>query len=217
LKLDGTTDDHIILLGNPVGSSATFKIDLCNESNEARTYNLKLNAQSNLNGAVVSAAGVPLNGNDLGQSFTVPANSCVQDLVVEVKQLSANSPLAYPNLELFLYAPCEENVQSSVFASVYFGNATGTDETQGVVSRLAVSPNPASHTLYLDFEMKASAPIRFELWDMQGQIRRTELLDALPEGKHRQLLELGDLPNGIYLLTLQSQGSRTCRKVLVQQ
>jgi hypothetical protein len=58
-----------------------------------RTYNLKLNAQSNFNGAVVSAAGVPLNGNDLGQSFTIPANSCAQDLVVEVKQLSANSLL----------------------------------------------------------------------------------------------------------------------------
>jgi hypothetical protein len=119
LKHDGTTNDHITLLGNPVGSSATFKLDLCNESNEVRTYNLKLNAQSNLNGAVVSAAGVPLNGNDLGQSFNVPANSCVQDLIVEVKQLSANSPLSYPDLELFLYAPCEEDIQTSIFASVY--------------------------------------------------------------------------------------------------
>lgn len=217
LKHDGTTDDHITLLGNPVGSSATFKLDLCNESNEARTYNLKLNAQSNLNGAVVSAAGVPLNGNDLGQSFTVPANSCVQDLVVEVKQLSVNSPLAYPNLELFLYAPCEEDIQSSVFASVYFGNATGTDDLHGVVSQLAVSPNPASDALYLDFEMKEAAPVRFEMWDMQGHIVKTEPLSALPAGQHRQLLELGDLPNGIYLLTLQSQGSRTCRKVVVQR
>lgn len=217
LKHDGTTDDHITLLGTPVGSSATFKIDLCNESNEARIYNLKLNAQSNLNGAVVSAAGVPLNGNDLGQSFTVPANSCVQDLVVEVKQLSVNSPLAYPNLELFLYSPCEESIQSSVFASVYFGNATGTDDPQGVVSHLAVSPNPASDAIYLDFDMKEPAPVRFELWDMQGNMIKTEPLGALPAGTHRQLLELGDVPNGMYVLTLQSQGGRTYRKVIVQR
>lgn len=217
LKHDGTTDNHITLLGTPVGTSATFKIDLCNESNEARNYNLKLNAQSNLNGAVVSAAGVPLNGNDLGQSFTVPANACVQDLVVEVKQLSVNSPFAYPNLELFLYSPCEESIQSSVFASVYFGNATGTDETQGVLSRLALSPNPASDAVYLDFDMQEPAPVRLELWDMQGLAVKTELLGALPAGQHRQLLELGDLPNGIYLLTLQSRGSRMYRKVVVQR
>ncbi|GAB4490729.1 MAG: hypothetical protein OHK0019_09930 [Saprospiraceae bacterium] len=217
LKHDGTADDHITLLGNPVGSSATFKIDLCNESNEVRSYNLKLNAESNLNGAVVSAAGVPLNGNDLGQSFTVPANSCIQDLVVEVKQLSVNSPLTYPNLELFLYSPCEESIQSNVFASVYFGNATSTDETQEVLSRLALSPNPASDAVYLDFDMQEPAPVRLELWDMQGLEVKTESLGVVLAGQHRQLLELGDLPNGIYLLTLQSQGSRMYRKVVVQR
>ncbi|HLP94969.1 MAG TPA: T9SS type A sorting domain-containing protein [Saprospiraceae bacterium] len=217
LKHDGAADEHITLLGNPVGSSATFKLDLCNQSNEARSYNLKLNAQSNLNGAVVSAAGVPLNGNDLGQTFIVPANSCVQDLVVEVKQLSINSPLAYPNLELFLYAPCEENIQSSVFASVYFGNATGTDDPQGVVSQLVVSPNPASDALYLDFDMKEQAPVRFEIWDMQGNMVKTESLGVMPAGTHRQLLELGDIPNGMYVLNLQSQGGRTYRKVIVQR
>ena len=59
LKHDGTTNDHITSTKNPIGSSATFKLDICNESNEARSYNLKLNATSNLNGAVVSASGVP--------------------------------------------------------------------------------------------------------------------------------------------------------------
>lgn len=217
LKHDGTSDTHITLAGNPIGSSATFKIDLCNESNEARTYSLELNAQSNLNGAVVSAAGVPLNGNDLGQSFTVPANSCIQDLVVEVKQLSLNSPLAYPNLELFLYAACEEAIQSSVFASVFFGNATGTDEANSLVSELTVSPNPCADATYLDFEMIAAAPVRLELSDLQGQVVRTEALGDLPAGKHRYMMELNNLPNGMYFMTLQSQGTRTYRKIVVQR
>ena len=42
------------------------------KSNEARTYNLALNAASNLNGAVISASGVPLNGNDAGQVYSIP-------------------------------------------------------------------------------------------------------------------------------------------------
>ncbi|MCB0854446.1 MAG: hypothetical protein KDD63_19625, partial [Bacteroidetes bacterium] len=68
LKHKNTTDTHILSQGNPVGGAVTFLLDLCNDSNEPRTYRLKLNAASNPNGAVVSAAGVPLNGNDLGQS-----------------------------------------------------------------------------------------------------------------------------------------------------
>lgn len=217
LRHDGTSDDHITLLGNPIGSSATFKLDLCNESNEPRTYNLKLNAQSNLNGAVVSAAGVPLNGNDLGQSFTIPANSCIQDLVVEVKQLSVNSPLSYPNLELFLYSACEEDIQSSVFASVYFGNATEATEAQGVLSRLSVSPNPAEDVARLDFELMESAPVRWELRDLRGVLLKTEISGELPAGQHSQTIALDDLANGIYLVTLQSEGSRVTRKLVVER
>lgn len=217
LKHDGTASDHITLLGNPVGSSATFKIDLCNESNEARTYNLKLNAQSNLNGAVVSAAGVPLNGNDLGQTFTVPANGCVQDLVVEVKQLSGNSPLSYPNLELFLYAVCEESIQSSVFASVYFGNASGVEDVQGVFSSLKLSPNPTADATNLDFELKEAAPVRVALMDMQGLLVKTQSLGTLDAGRQRQTLETSDLPNGMYVLTLESTLGRTYQKLVVQR
>jgi hypothetical protein len=217
LKHDGTSDNHITLQGVPVGTSATFKLDLCNESNEPRSYNLKLNAQSNLNGAVVSAAGVPLNGNDLGQSFTVPANACIQDLAVEVKQLSPSSPLAYPNLELFLYSACEEDIQSSVFSSVYFGNATSAEEAVGAVSRLVLSPNPASEAVSLDFDLQEPAPVRLELWNMQGLAIKNEPLGALPAGHHLQSLEVGDLPNGVYVLTLLSHGNRVQRKLVVQR
>ena len=217
LKHDGTTDAHITLLGNPVGSSATFKLDLCNESNEARTYNLKLNAQSNLNGAVVSAAGVPLNGNDLGQSFTVPANSCVQDLVVEVKQSSVNSPLAYPDLELFLYAPCEEDIQSSVFASVYFGNATGTGESQGPWSKVSVSPNPASDALQVAFELAESAPVRLEVRDLSGRLLLTGPDENRPAGAQQTRLDVSRLPAGMYLLAMRSGAAQLVRKLVVER
>ncbi|MBX2890857.1 MAG: T9SS type A sorting domain-containing protein [Saprospiraceae bacterium] len=217
LKHDGTFDNHIALLGAPIGSSATFKVDICNESNEARTYNLKLNAQSNLNGAVVSAAGVPLNGNDLGQSFTVPANSCVQDLVVEVKQLSANSPLAYPNLELFLYAPCEENIQSNVFASVFFGNATSTDETQGTLSKVALFPNPASDIVNIAFELAEPAPVRLEVRDLLGRLLMTGFDENRPAGTHQTLLNVSQLPGGMYILGIQSGAAQMTQKLIVQR
>jgi hypothetical protein len=215
LRHDGSTSDQIVSLGNPVGSSATFKLDLCNESNEARNYLLKLNANSNLNGAVVSAAGFPLNGNDLGQSFTVPAGGCKQDLIVEVTQLSANSPLAYPNLELFLYAPCEEDIQSSVFASVYFGNASGTNDLAGNISQLSVYPNPTSGMVNVAFELAESAPVRIQVLDLLGRLQTEYDLPA-NAGANQQPMDVSILAAGIYLLEIQSNGGRVTRKLVVE-
>jgi len=210
LRHDGTSNDHIISQGNKVGSSATFKIDLCNESNEARTYNLKLNAQSNLNGAVVSAAGVPLNGNDLGQSFNVPANSCVQDLIVEVKQLSANSPLSYPNLELFLYSECEPDIQSSVFASVYFGNASGTNNFSEN-KLLSVFPNPASDMITIELldDIKIH---QLQLVDSYGKV-----IDSIvPDQKLQQYqMDISGLKAGLYFVQLRSDFLLISQKVFV--
>jgi hypothetical protein len=215
---DGQPGDQITLQGNPVGSSATFHLDLCNESNEARAYNLKLNAQSNLNGAVVSAAGVPLNGNDLGQTFTVPANGCVQDLVIEVKMLSASSPLSYPNLELFLYAPCEVDnpIQSRVFASVYFGNATGVHDAQGPVSNLSVFPNPTAGAVTVAFELAESAPLRFEVYDLLGRRQWTGQEERLAAGTQQSQLDLARLPAGIYRLQMTGAETMPGRTLVIE-
>lgn len=208
LKHDGSNDNHITMLGTPLGSSATFKIDLCNESNETRTYNLKLNALSNLNGAVVSAAGVPLNGNDLGQSFTIPANTCVQDLVVEVRMLSPNSPKAYPNLELFLYAPCEEGIQSSVFASVYFGDATSTGEATANIARAQLFPNPGADWVNVAYALRQPAPIRIAVYDLAGRLLQTSDADEHQGLQNQIRLDISTLPGGTYIVELQSLGTR---------
>lgn len=211
LKHDGTTNDHITSLKNPIGSSATFKLDICNESNEARNYNLKLNATSNLNGAVVSASGVPLNGNDLGQTYLVPANSCLQDLIVEVKQLSANSPLSYPNLELFLYSECEPDIQSSVFASIYFGNATAVEnETNNDL--LKVYPNPSSGKLNISFGSDKNIEF-INIMDMSG---KTILHAPIIDSKSIHEIDLSGLAKGVYVLQVQSNGKRQTQKLILE-
>lgn len=211
LKHDGTTNDHITSTKNPIGSSVTFKLDICNESNEARNYNLKLNATSNLNGAVVSASGVPLNGNDLGQTYMVPANSCLQDLIVEVKQLSANSPLSYPNLELFLYSECEPDIQSSVFASIYFGNATAVEnETNNDL--LKVYPNPSSGKLNISFGSDKNIEF-INIMDMSG---KTILYAPIIDSKSIHEIDLSGQAKGVYVLQVQSNGKRQTKKLILE-
>lgn len=212
LKHNGINEDNIILEGNPVGSSASFKIDLCNESNETRIYNLALNAASNLNGAVISASGVPLNGNDAGQVYSVPANSCLQDLIVEVKQLSSNSPLSYPDLELYLYSSCDDAISSSVFASVYFGNATSVNDLADN-NKLTVYPNPTSGILNIklleDYKING-----VKLMDATGRLLRNEFVN---DNTQSHQMDVSNLPLGIYSLQVQSDEKIFVKKIMIQK
>jgi hypothetical protein len=214
LNHDGTANDHITSLGNPVGGTATFLVDICNESNEARNYYLKLNANSNPNNAEVRVAGALLNGNDFGQLFTVPANGCLQNFEVSVKQAIQ---LSYPNLELFLYPECkEDDIASRVFASVYFGNATGVEEVSGNISQLSVSPNPASEYANVDFTLAESAPVRLEVRDMLGRLHITGFDEVRPAGTQQAQVDVSQLSAGMYLLDIQSGAARMTRKLVVQ-
>lgn len=212
LKHDGQTSDTISLENIEVGSSATFKLDLCNESSERRSYYLKLNAESNLSGAIVTAAGVPLNGNDQGQFFSVNANTCIQDLVVEVKRQSASSPKFYPNLEIYLYSDCQEDIQSSVFTSVNFGNLTSTKDVVGDAALLSAYPNPT--TGFLRVELASDVQIKnYRLTDISGRTVQESPMDVLWQTAD---LDLSTLPKGVYVLQVWSDKRMFAKKVMVQ-
>jgi hypothetical protein len=215
LQHDGQTGNSITIENVPLDAAASFKVDLCNDSDLERDYYIKLNAQSNLNGAVVSAAGVPLNGNDLGQFFTIPAGSCIDDLVIEVERLSAGSPLEYPDLELYLYAACEEGIQSSVFASVFYEGATSVKELGSALSNLAVFPNPTQDFINVNFHLEEATQVRIAVSDLTGRMQQVLVDTYLPGGNQQQQLNLQDLPAGLYLLNIQTPSGQTSRKVQV--
>ena len=215
LNHSNITERSIVAEDIPMGNSFTFPVDLCNESNETRTYNLKLNAASNLNGAVVSASGVPLNGNDLGQSFSIPAGTCLEDVVVNVSRLNASSPMAYPNLELFLYAPCEETIQSSISASVSFIDVTSTEDLTRNLPRVSVFPNPASQTVTLDFELMQSATVNVEIYDLVGKIHKVSIQEQLTAGRQLKTVDVSQLPVGVYMLRIQNGPSEFLTQKLV--
>ena len=132
-------------------------------------------------------------------------------MVVEVKQLSVNSPLSYPDLELFLYAPCEEDIQTSVFASVYFGNATGVNDLADN-SLLSVSPNPTSG--WLQINLPAGNTLKsVRVMDMAGKTVRNLELDAFASNTE---IDLSGLPKGIYALQARAEEQVFVKKVIVE-
>lgn len=210
--------DSLELIGIPMSSSASFQLDLCNDSNEPREYTLKLNPGSNLNGAVVTAAGLPLN-NAFGQSFMVPANTCLTNpLVIEVKRQSETSPLEYPNLELFLEPSCEQTagIASRLTASVFFSNNTSLRDLDNGSGSLGLFPNPASNQVSVTLDLSQPNMTHFEIYDMKGQLLSTEEVQ-LPSGLSEHQLDIASLSNGIYLVQVQSGASRLSQKLLIQR
>ncbi len=212
LVIANTTDKSIYSAGNPDGSVATFKVDLCNESNEPRQYFLKLNAQSNLNGAEVKAAGVALNGNDFGQEFNIAAHSCVEDLIINVTQQQGSPELSYPDLEIFLYSFCDPLISSSILASVYFGDATAVKDVEGDATMMNVFPNPTSGILNIQMA-EANLMDAYILRDMTGKVVGHE---AYSSPVQQTALSVNNMPSGIYVLQVRSGHQLVSKKVMVQ-
>ena len=209
LTIANSQDTEIVSLGNVDGTVASFKVDLCNESNEQRQYFLKLNAQSNLNGAEVKAAGVPLNGNDFGQEFNIAPFDCVEDLVINVSQQQGSTEQSFPNLEIFLYSFCDPEVSSSIFASVFYGNATGVQDLYGDPNLFAVFPNPTSDKIHI--QMADGHQIHaYEMRDLSGKLVAQRAWSTPVQG---DILETGDLSQGIYVLRVKSGDQWYIRKV----
>lgn len=214
----GQQTDSILLGSTPIGTSASFQLDLCNDSDEARDYTLKLNPQSNLNGAVVTAAGLPLN-NAFGQTFTVPANGCLSNpLVIEVKRQSDSSPLEYPDLELFLEPSCNEKsgIKSSLYATVIFVNNTSLEDGSLTGQRLSVFPNPTSDQITCSFDLTQAMEARIGIYDLSGKLLQSSLTH-LPAGPAHQELNVSELPNGIYTLRVQNEEMQMTRKLVIQR
>jgi len=210
--------DSLELNGVPLGTSASFQLNVCNDADEPRGYTLKLNPESNLNGAVVSAAGLPLN-NAFGQSFNVPANSCLANpLVIEVRRQSENSPLEYPDLELFLEPSCDETagIRSSLFASVSFGTNTSVQDWADAAQGLSLSPNPATDRLTLGLNLDRAQRTHISLYDLQGRLHRSQQA-YLSAGPVQHQLNVQNLPAGVYLVQIQGETFQQRRRVLVRR
>ncbi|NBC06343.1 MAG: T9SS type A sorting domain-containing protein [Bacteroidetes bacterium] len=75
-------------------------------------------------------------------------------------------------------------------------------------------PNPASNEVLLQMERPTDAPAQVMLTNLQGQLLQQR---AFPQGERQLSLETANLPQGIYLVILQSADSRKAEKLIIQR
>ncbi|MEM9528748.1 MAG: T9SS type A sorting domain-containing protein, partial [Bacteroidota bacterium] len=203
--VNGSTVDSLINV--PIGTPATFRINACNTSDFTRTYFLRVKRGTNPSGAGILAFGPDISNNDLGvQLDTIPPNSCLENAVITIEQLNTTI-LDYEDIQLVLYAECQpatDPIESTISLTTRFGNTTSTNNRGLTHKPLQLLPNPSNGY----FEINTSSLTAggdLQLFDTAG---RGVHLIAFNRYSVRISVQLPDLPIGVFLVTLSSQGHR---------
>jgi len=104
--------------------------------------------------------------------------------------------------------------QTYYWDNVSFGDSTGVPFTgiSFLQTGVMIYPNPVQNQLHVRFETAPAQPAQVALYDLNGrQVKQTTV-----QGQ-TSTLELSDLPEGMYLFTLQSKAGIFRQKVTVRR
>lgn len=104
----------------------------------------------------------------------------------------------------FTFAPGEYRLYTTVRLpkpdlTFVLGNDAGWN--QGNALRLW--PNPASDALYVDYELSEPGETRVGIYDLMGRSILSLPANFQTQGTHRELLDVGGLPSGSYVVRVQ--------------
>jgi hypothetical protein len=209
LKFANQDENEIALHDLPVGQPVQIPIRLYNDSNEPRSYVIQLTGGSAGTDDVKIGA-KSITGGDVYKSLAIPANS----FLPEILSVTNQSQNAYPDLIITMYPECDGAITSDIKVSVYFGTTAVLE--QSPVTLLSVFPNPTSGELIADFTLEESADVRFELYDMVGNLSVLASEENYSAGPNRKQMNVEQVPSGIYQLAIKTNKSVISRKVIVQ-
>ena len=137
----------------PIGDPAIFAMNLCNNSDETRTYNLRYLPVSNPNGALISITGTV--GDEEYGPFEIEAGDChPANFIVSINQGNP-AALSSPGINFSFYAANEQSIKSDLFATANWGN-------YGTATNIGINPNmicSGGHT-----SLTATCPVGTPYW-----------------------------------------------------
>ncbi|MDF1695126.1 MAG: T9SS type A sorting domain-containing protein [Saprospiraceae bacterium] len=200
----------------PISGTGSFQIRICNDSDEARTYHLKGNSNTNLAGAIIEGFGNNLfNTNDQGIEFEVPANDCLNAATLSIKQANVNT-LNYENIELYLNVDCQPAsapITSSIFLNASFAEVTSVNELDIEPQNLTVSPNPnnGNFDVHLEGAFRQGTLV---LSDLTGKrVYQTQV----SQGEESVRVNQDELSPGVYILYYKSGAQLITQKLVINR
>jgi len=80
--------------------------------------------------------------------------------------------------------------------------------------RFVVSPNPIKKKMKVEYSLSQPGSVTFLLYNIIGrQVKQWQIIDSK---NHQQVIEVGQLPKGIYFLILETEERRVMRKIIIE-
>lgn len=90
----------------------------------------------------------------------------------------------------------------------------GIEEEEESMSELTCYPNPTESTTTLVFTLAEEEQVSGEIIDLQGRIVQTITTGELPVGQNQIVIDLGELPKGIYMVRLNYNDEDHFEKII---
>ena len=102
----------------------------------------------------------------------------------------------------------------SPYISLNFDPSIGINETSTEISGVSIYPNPSSSSVNLEMNIATPSEVSIQVTDLSGKVVATQNLGFLPLGKNQTTIQSASFNNGLYYVTISSNGTSVTKKFI---
>jgi hypothetical protein len=102
----------------------------------------------------------------------------------------------------------------SPYISLNFDSTIGINETTTEISGVSIYPNPSSSSVNLEMNIANPSEVSIQVTDLSGKVIATQNLGFLPLGKNQTTIQSASFNNGLYYVTISSNGTSVTKKFI---
>ena len=102
----------------------------------------------------------------------------------------------------------------SPYISLNFDPTIGINETSTEISGVSIYPNPSSSSVNLEMNIANPSEVSIQVTDLSGKVVATQNLGFLPLGKNQTTIQSASFNNGLYYVTISSNGTSVTKKFI---
>jgi len=103
---------------------------------------------------------------------------------------------------------------SAPYISLNFDPTIGINETTTEISGVSIYPNPSSSSVNLEMNIANPSEVSIQVTDLSGKVVATQNLGFLPLGKNQTTIQSASFNNGLYYVTISSNGTSVTKKFI---
>ena len=103
---------------------------------------------------------------------------------------------------------------SAPYISLNFDPTIGINETSTEISGVSIYPNPSSSSVNLEMNIANPSEVSIQVTDLSGKVVATQNLGFLPLGKNQTTIQSASFNNGLYYVTISSNGTSVTKKFI---